>query len=171
MGQPTTTGAESVYFAQPYSLDATGFYFRSLADYRAQVAQCRDAFGRPVEEFEIQYIDGDLHALFAALAVNQATLAEWFETYATFDPDSDRTIIFIWLLEQGYDVSDALEACDDFSLFAGTAADYARTLVEDCVELTDWVSRYLDYEALGRDMVLGGSIHELDHRRLIVGTL
>ncbi|MDQ0314912.1 hypothetical protein [Amorphus orientalis] len=52
-------GAKSVYFAQPYSLAAVGFYFSDLAEYEAKVSRCRDDHGMPVEEFELQYIDGD----------------------------------------------------------------------------------------------------------------
>lgn len=48
----------STFFAQPYSLDAVGFYFDTLEAYPEKSENLLDAFGNPVEEFEIQFIDG-----------------------------------------------------------------------------------------------------------------
>ena len=45
--------------AQPYDITATGFYFEDYDDYSAKAAKLRNDYGDPVEEFEIQFIDGD----------------------------------------------------------------------------------------------------------------
>ena len=46
-------------FAQPYDISAQGFYFSSAEEYQTKVAKTRNDFGFPVEEYEIQFIDGD----------------------------------------------------------------------------------------------------------------
>ena len=81
------------YHATPYDISATGFYFTSLHDYQAKAATHRNDYGLPVEEYEIQYIDGDAAALFNALEVNQATLALWcdqFENLYGVEPRIER---------------------------------------------------------------------------------
>jgi hypothetical protein len=167
----TNAGAESVYFAQPYNLDATGFYFSTLEEYQTKADNCRDAFGMPVEEFELQFIEGENHALFNALQINQATLVEWFETLADMDPADDAYAIAVWLAEQGADMADIPDRIDDFYIFDGTAEDYAREHFCEGLELPDYVERYIDYAAIGRDMVLGGELVELAYNRLLIGDL
>ncbi|MFZ6845529.1 hypothetical protein [Undibacterium sp. RuTC16W] len=47
----------SIFFAQPYNISAVGFYFDTLEAYTEKSESLLDAFGNPVEEFEIQFID------------------------------------------------------------------------------------------------------------------
>ena len=67
-------------YAQPYDISATGFYFDSADDYFNKYDNCRNDYGEQVEEFEIQFIDGDLIdvELFKALDINQATISDFF---------------------------------------------------------------------------------------------
>ncbi|MEP4197921.1 MAG: hypothetical protein ABJL99_20030 [Aliishimia sp.] len=46
-------------FAQPYDISANGFYFTSAEVYAAKVRTLKNDYGDPVEEFEIQFIDGE----------------------------------------------------------------------------------------------------------------
>jgi hypothetical protein len=161
--------AESTYFAQPYSLSATGFYFTSLDDYQAKASALTDDYGMPVEEFEIQYIDGDQASLFAATRVNQATLTQWFELLDDLDGDEDRTIIACHLAEMGYAIDELSSRWDDYSLYRGSAADYAEEFVSECYQIPGNLAYYLDYDRLGRDMALEGSITELEHNLLLIG--
>jgi hypothetical protein len=48
-----------VFHAQPYSLDAQGFYFTDMNECQAKFDANRDCFGLLVEEYEIQFINGD----------------------------------------------------------------------------------------------------------------
>ena len=41
-------------YAQPYNLDASGFYFGSMAEYTEKSEGLTDRYGSPVEEFELQ---------------------------------------------------------------------------------------------------------------------
>ncbi len=45
--------------AQPYDLAATGFYFETYEEYADKSAKLRNDYGDRVEEFEIQFIDGE----------------------------------------------------------------------------------------------------------------
>lgn len=163
------SGAESVYFAQPYSLSAQGFFFTDLADYSAKAAEARDDYGQPVEEFEIQYIDGDDAALFNAVGVSQATLDEWFELLAYLEGHHDGKIIACHLAGDGYVMEDLFSCCDDYSLYHGSAADYAEEYVRDCYTLPEGIVGYIDYALMGRDMILEGTVAEIRHDLLLVG--
>ncbi|MFS8047034.1 antirestriction protein ArdA [Rhizobium sp. BR 314] len=161
--------AESMYFAQPYNLSATGFYFADLEEYQTKAATAVDDFGQPVEEFELQYIDGDHAELFRALRVSQASLADWFELVDALGSEEDRYLIACHLADLGYAIGDLADGWDDYAIYRGTAADYAAEMVADCYELPDNIIAYIDYERLGRDMILGGDITELKYDVILIG--
>jgi hypothetical protein len=161
--------AKSLYFAQPYSISATGFFFTDMGQYRDKAAHLVDDYGQPVEEFEIQYIDGDHADLFAAAGVTQATLSGWFDLLDALDGDEDRTVIVLHLLELGYPLDELSTRWDDYSLYHGTLADYAEEIVSGCYTLPANLAGYLDYERLGRDMVLEGSVTEIQFNLLLIG--
>ncbi|MCR9194098.1 MAG: hypothetical protein NXH88_05150 [Hyphomonas sp.] len=153
------------YYAQPYSLDAVGFSFTSLADYQTQARNHEDRFGQPVEEYELQYLDGDHHQLFGALGISQATLAAWFALLEALDGDEDRYLIACHLAEDGCPIDELANRWADYHLYHGTAVE----VVAECYQLPDKLEAYLDYEKLGRDMVFEGSIVELEHYVLLIG--
>jgi hypothetical protein len=95
------------FFAQPYSLDANGFYFTDLDDYEAKAAAIKDRYGNPVEEFEIMYIDGDDGSLFGACGINQVNLSVWFDEVSILD-DHEKAAMFYLVSVTGYTLSDAL---------------------------------------------------------------
>ena len=45
-------------YAQPYDYDASGFYFDSFEDYETKFNKNCNVYGQPVEEYELQFIDG-----------------------------------------------------------------------------------------------------------------
>ncbi|WP_282091665.1 hypothetical protein [Epibacterium ulvae] len=45
--------------AQPYDPDANGCYFESMEDYVSKAKLNRNSFGDVVEEYEIQFVDGE----------------------------------------------------------------------------------------------------------------
>lgn len=166
---PSNNRAESSYFAQPYSLDATGFYFATLDEYRAKADANRDAFGFPVEEYELQYIDGEMHKLFNLLRVNQATLAVWFDLLDELGDDSDRFLIACHLADNGYALDQLAEHWDDYYIYRGTAAEYAEELITETENLPDRILFYLDFERLARDLALEGHFTEVERELLVVG--
>ena len=87
-------------YAQPYNPDAEGFSFRTLSEYREMEASCIDRFGQKVEEFEIQFLEGEGidAALASAVGVNQANLPFFFEGLDNWD-DYEKRILIIGLSE------------------------------------------------------------------------
>ncbi len=87
--------------AQPYDITARGFYFDSYKDYAEKAAKLRNDYGDPVEEFEIQFIDGEAIdcELAKAIGINQANLADYFACVA----DWEKTLVIIAVGECGYD--------------------------------------------------------------------
>ena len=67
--------------AQPYDISATGFYFSDATEFMGKASAATNRHGQPVEEFEIQFIDGESldAALFNAVAVHQGTIAAFYE--------------------------------------------------------------------------------------------
>ncbi|WP_298966433.1 antirestriction protein ArdA [uncultured Roseibium sp.] len=164
-----TARAKASYFAQPYNLGAAGFYFEDLDEYRAKVRGLQDDCGNPVEEFEIQYIDGDHARLFNALCISQAGLADWFDLLDELDDDEDRYLIACHLAEMGTDMGELSRLWDDYRLYRGTAAEYAEEFVSECYEVPGNLAYYIDYERFGRDMMLNDEISEIEHDLLLIG--
>lgn len=152
------------FYAQPYSLEHTGFYFRNVDEYEAGMKKLN---ARGCEEVEIQFIDGDNHLarLAQAAQTHQGNVALWYE--ALEDLDETETAQIMFLLDLGYSLEDALDRHEEVCLYPGTARDYADELVNDCCEVPENLRYYIDYEAIARDMAINGEITEID-RDLIV---
>lgn len=154
----------NTYFATPYDLSATGFYFTTYEEYNDKSASHRNEYGDPVEEYEIQFIDGDNCKLFAAIGVNQANLKQWFDDFE--DLDGDDMIKAIYLADDmGYSTDRILDQLEGVMLFEGTAIEYAESYIEDTGlldQMPENLQFYFDTEAFARDMILGGDITELE---------
>lgn len=152
-------------YAQPYNIDATGFYFSSYEEYTEKQESCRDSFGQPVEEFEIQHCDG-ANEFSSIVKVDQCSIEEWLEQAEQFDDlSSDEQTAFSWLVNDcNLDADEAFEKCGDVCIFEGTREEYAQQFVDDCYDLDNQMgelARYFDYDAFGRDLELGGDIVEI----------
>lgn len=71
------------------------------------------------------------------------------------------------LIDDGAEIDTALDIveCGDYVLHSdcGTMADVAEEYVEESGELAgvpDWIARYIDYDALGRDLEIEGTFLE-----------
>jgi len=133
----------NIYHATPYDISAVGFYFSDYEEYLEKAASHRNDHGDPVEEYEIQFIDGDNYRLFDAVGVNQANLKDWFERFE--DMDEHDAIKVIYLAEDvGYSLNDMLDRLDDLMLFEGTAIEYAESYLDD-TGLLDQIPENLRY--------------------------
>lgn len=155
-------------YAQPYNIDATGFYFSSFEEYTEKQATCRDSFGQPVEEFEIQHCDG-ANEFSSVVKPGQCNLEEWLEQAVQYEGLSgDEQTAFRWLVDDcSMDADEAFEKCGDVCIFEGTRNDYAHQFADDCYDLDKQMhelARYFDYDAFGRDLELGGDIVEISPR-------
>ena len=154
---------ENIYHATPYDINAVGFYFTDYDDYTAKAAAHRNEYGEPVEEYEIQFIDGENYVLFNALGVNQATLNRWFEEYEELEGEA--LVKAVYLLERGYGEEQIFSHFDNVELYEGSPKDYAEDFIADTRMLDglpENLRYYFDVEAFARDMLLGGDISEVE---------
>ena len=157
--------------AQPYDLAASGFYFDSAESYAAQAATLRNDYGQRVEEFEIQFIDGEtLDAqLFAALSVNQANLGAFFEAVAAWDDDQKiKTIIAVGELGYRFDLGRDDPDRFDIDLYqVDSLRDLAVQFVDEGLfgEIPKAIENYLDYDAIARDLSMDYGAVTIDGTR------
>ena len=153
----------STLYANPYDISAQGFYFTSLEDYEKKAADLRNEYGQPVEEFEIDFIDGENADLFAAFGVNQANLEHWFEIDEMDLSDEQKVAFFYLVSDLGKTAQEALELIDDVSIFEGKPSDYVEEILDEIYpDIPQGLRGYIDTEAMARDMRLNGEIAEFE---------
>lgn len=158
------TDLSTTIFAHPYNMDACGFYFHSAAEFEEKAEALRDRYGNPVEEFEIQFIDGDDGALFDACGINQSNLSTWFDDIEGRD-EHEKAALFFLTGTLGYGLDAALDKIDDVILFHGDAQEAAEELFNDCYAhaIPDNLRCYFDMEKFARDLEIGGDFAEFDY--------
>ncbi|MCV6576175.1 MAG: antirestriction protein ArdA [Cohaesibacter sp.] len=158
--------------AQPYDLSANGFYFSSAEEYADKVRNVKNAYGDVVEEFEIQFIDGEeLDCTFAkAIGISQANVARFLELVEDLE-DWKKINLIIAVGEIGYDFDPCNESDhDDIELYR---VDNMRELAEQFVEeglfgdIPERLQFYIDYDAIARDLAFDYSEIEIAGERLI----
>jgi len=155
------------FYANPYNIGVTGFYFDTFEEYETKSAALKDSFGNPVEEFEIDVIDGTAEEceLAKAAKVTQGEIAEFIEF---IDGDESQWPAVFYLMdncEESLEV--ALGKADDFIIIESSLNDYAIELAEERIGLLDksnqeFFSQYFDYEKFARDLQLGGDCVEFE---------
>lgn len=155
---------EITLHATPYNISAVGFYFSNQDEFEEKFEK-----NFPVEEYEIQFIDGPDAALelFKAMKVLQCNLGNFFDSCEQYSDDEVRLAgICHLMMEHGYEVVDeAAERLDELSLFEGTLEDYTYNYAEDCIFTKDTpktLREYFDYKAFARDIELNGDASEFD---------
>lgn len=153
----------TILHANPYNLDASGFYFESVEEFTNKSEALRDRFGNPVEEFVIIFIEGDDPALFEACRIDQTNLDTWFDTIEDLQ-DYEKAALYYLRDCIGYSLSDALDKLDDVSLYEGRLIDAAEELFDECYlqDVPEAVRNYIDYAAFARDCELNGDMYEFD---------
>lgn len=121
-------------YAKPYNLDAIGFYFDSMEAFTSQSENLTDHYGQPVEEFEIQYINGDDAQLFTACGINQANLDVWFDEVEPLT-DHQKAALFC-LCDMGYALDAAMEKLDDVCLSQCGMQDVPKSFLMKSISMT-----------------------------------
>ena len=147
--------------AVPYDTSASAFYFSSITEYDEKYTQ-----RLPVEEYEMQFIDGDNPKLFNESDISQANINLWFQALDDIEDDSDASISIRYLTSLGYSLSDAIHKKDEVAVFHGKPSDYAYEIFSDS-EIPDYLSNYIDYDAIARDLELSGEICEFSSEVII----
>jgi hypothetical protein len=145
-------------YANPYDISATGFYFETVEEYAQKSDKNLNQMGLPVDEYEIEFIDGENIdcALFEALRVNQATFGRYLEACDTWGEDEKRKVI-IAVGECGYQFDLIDSSPDDFDVDI-YELDSLKELAEQFVEeglfgdIPASIRNYLDYDAIAHDL-------------------
>ena len=145
-------------FAQPYDITAEGFYFDSADYYRFEAKRARKCDGAPVEEFEIQFIEGDsIDAEFAkAFGLNQGNLEAFFDAVDDYD-EAEKQRIIIAVCECGYDLQSVLDDphAVDLDIYAvSSLKELAEQFVEEGLfgDIPEALRFYIDHDAIARDL-------------------
>jgi antirestriction protein len=146
--------------ALPYDISAPGFYFENVEDYGVLAAKAVNAYGDPVEEFEIQFIDGDLldATLAKAFGLNQCNIGHFFE--AVDDWREDQKIRFIIAVgECGHSFDCASDDVDDLDVDiyeVGSMRELAEQFADEGLlgEIPEHLAAYIDYDAFARDLAV-----------------
>jgi hypothetical protein len=152
-------------FAQPFDLCASGFYFDTFEEYKAKAAKHVNSYGQPVEEYEIDLIDGKALeiALFEAVKPNQSTLSAFFLAVDTWDDDELVRACIVYgdglntCQFDEYSPSD--DVAQDLAIYENvTFTELAEQFVDDGLlgEIPEHLSHYIDCAAFGRDLSYDG---------------
>lgn len=162
--------SELTLYANPYDIEAQGFYFSDMADFKKKVKKAKNIHGDPVEEFEIDFINGDdtEMKLFSMMETGQHNIEEYFDAVDEGYDEDDIQRLQILTEDMGYDFNDALDKKDDLVVYGEFKddEDYAYEFVDQmggAGELgKETLEQYFDYESFGRDLVLGGDVSKTD---------
>jgi len=145
-------------YAQPYDITATGFYFESFEDYEEKSSRLRNEYGDSVEEFELQFIDGeDIDSdLSQAWEINQVTISAFFNAVDEWDQEQKlKFIIAIGQCAYSFDFESGDPDDFDVDLYQ---MDNLKELAEHFVdegmygEIPEPLQFYIDTDAMARDL-------------------
>jgi len=145
-------------YANPYDISAKGWYFKDADDFDAKYKK-----HLPVEEYEIEFIDGTREEadLFKAMGVNQGNVREFLDVIGQLDNEHDQAA-FYYVVEQypskhksdpeGW--AEALEKVEDeVRVMEGDSKAYAEEYIDNIGGVGQLdkktVEMYFDYEAFG----------------------
>ena len=126
-------------------------------EYKKSAAALRNDYGDLVEEFEIQFIDGDNIDcdLAKAISLNQANFARYFEIIDEWE-EWEKRLVILAVGECGYQFDYDTSPTDfDIDIYD---VDSMRELAEQFVEeglygdIPESLQFYIDYEAIARDL-------------------
>lgn len=145
-------------YAQPYDISATGFYFDSEEEYEELSKDNRNEYGLLVEEYEIQFIDGERidAELVNSFGLNQTNLGTFFEVVEDWeDPEKIRLVIANG--ECGYDFDPTVGDIHrlDIDVYeVDTLRGLAERFVDEGLfgDVPKAFESYIDYEAIARDL-------------------
>ena len=158
--------------AQPYDISATGFCFTSAEDYDEKAKGLRNAHGGPVEEFEIQFIDGERIDcdLAKAIGINQANFRDYLDCVDVWE-DWEKINVVIAVGECGCEFDGRVDPDHDgIDIYQ---VESMRELAEQFVEeglfgdIPEDLQFYIDYDAIARDLAVEYTETEIAGERLI----
>ena len=146
-------------FAQPYDITATGFYFTTTEEFDEHASKLTNDYGERVEEFEIQFIDGDDIdvALAKAIDLTQCSFAAFLECAERWE-DWEKINVVIAVSECGceFDPDDSPDSLDIDIYAAESLRELAEQFVDDGLygDIPESLQFYIDYDAIARDLAV-----------------
>lgn len=145
----------TTFFAQPYNIDATGFYFETAYEFQEAAKANRDRYGQRVEEYEIQFIDGETidAELAKAHEINQANLGEVIAFMEVGDT-TEKVAFIIAVGECGYDASCNISEIGIDVYEMDSLKELAEQFIDDGLfgKIPDRLRSYLDMDLIARDL-------------------
>lgn len=161
------------FHAQPYDISAKGFYFRDYEEYTKRADSAQNHYGDAVEEFEIQFIDGESIdcELARAWGLNQVNIERFITVTDEWD-DEEKTLFILAVGECGYPFDpDTVNPSDfDVDIYrVDSVRDLAIEFVEEGLfgEIPERLEFYIDYDAIARDLSVDYSEANIAGERLI----
>lgn len=159
-------------FAQPYDISAAGFHFTTAEEYATKANALRNHCGDPVEEFEIQFIDGERidGELAQAIGINQANLADFLELVESWeDWQKINTIIAVGDLGYAFDPQNDPDRYGIDIYWHTSLRDLAEQFVEEGLygDIPENLQFYIDYDAIARDLAVEYTETEIAGQPLI----
>lgn len=160
-------------YANPYDMSAIGFYFATADDYSAKANALRNAHGDPVEEFEIDFIDGERidAELAKAWGINQGNFPAFLAACENWD-QGEKTKFIIAVGECGYSFDPDKDRPDDLDVDiyeCNSMKELAEQFVDEGLfgDIPEHLESYIDYDAIARDLRFDYSETEIDGSNLI----
>lgn len=160
-------------YAQPYDICASGFYYDFAEEYETKAKANRNEYGQPVEEYEIQFIDGDGIdcELAKAIGLDQANHLAFLSVCDEWDKEEkQKAIIAYGDLGHSFDENDNPDRDWDITIYHATSfVELAEQFVDDGLfgEIPEALENYIDYEAIANDLRHDYSETEVEGERLI----
>lgn len=158
-------------YAQPYDISASGFYFKTDEEFQTKSKGLRNDYGEPVEEYEIQFIDGEQIdcELAQAFCLNQANFVLYLE-YAKQWNTHEKTCFIIANGECGYNFNPKHENINTLEIDIYDVSNL-KELAEQFVDegfygdIPKPIELYIDHEAMARDLAMDFAMTEIAGNR------
>jgi len=152
------------FYANPYNASVSGFYFETYEEFELKLSDLKNDFGVPVEEVEIEAIDGTREEMELAdvFGIDQANIAEFIAFIETSDEDLWPAIYFILNDNRASSFDEAIRIARDYSIREGELIDAASEIFDEVYDLPDEVKMYIDYEKYADDLRCGGDMVEFE---------
>ena len=157
-------------YAQPYNIDANGFYFEDAEEFKKKSHNLCDSFGQPAEEFEIQWIEGEVidQQLFKALNISQSNIELFLEKIEEWTDEDKEKVLIKCELYPTLNVKDVDP--DDIDIIyykVSSMKDLAEQFVDegyygDLSTMPDALKNYIDYDSIANDLRCSGEYGEID---------
>lgn len=152
------------FYANPYNPDANGFYFETFEEFENQAENLIDSFGAPVEEFHLEFIDGEKYEseLFEKAKINTANLEQFIEFMESVHPNEAAILSYLLSdLNMKFE-EETIDMIDEVNLYEGTLLDAASEMFDELYlhDVPEGLRNYIDYDSFANDEKCEGNMVE-----------